>query len=232
MRLSVRRRGKWGLSIAAMVGLLAGGCSSDPHGLPFGVDFVNWTDQTLSIVDVGTGGDEEVLIASMPPRSHGGLSMAGDQFGRCSRGNYLARNPSGQEVARHPDNHCHDWAITLAPVAFTITNPTSEPARILYENHMTVEVAARVDPGATVTGTVDTFGDPSDLCTGGFLGALPVSRESVSPSFVFEYDRSIPKRDVFSCSEWTWAVGCSVQVPPGATRPSIWPADESWPPCS
>lgn len=220
------------IAFLVICGALVAGCSSDPNGLPFGVDFVNWTDQAISIVDVGNGGDEEVLLASMPPRSHSSLAMRGDQFGRCSRGNYVARDASGTEVARHPDDTCHNWAVTLAPVQFTITNPTNQPVEILYQYRTTVEVAASLAPGASVTGTVDTFGDPSDLCTGGALGALPVSQQTVSPSFVFQYDRSIPKQDIFSCGDWTWAVKCSVDVPTGAPRPSIWPADESWPPCS
>jgi hypothetical protein len=216
------------IAIAALVGA----CSSDPHGLPFGVDFVNWTDQTLTIVDIG-GGSEEVLVASLDPRSVAGLSMAGDEFGRCSRGEYVARDASGQEIARHPDEHCHDWAVTLSPVEFTITNTSTEPVEIVYQAGSIVVIAPNLAPGEAISGTVDKYGDPSDVCTGGVLAARPVGQRSVQTTTLPQYDRSIPKQFVNSCGDWSWAVqGCPTSPPPGVVRPSDWPTDVPWPPCS
>lgn len=220
-----------GMSGALLVVFVLAGCSSDPNGLPFGVTFVNWTDQPLTIVDVGTGGDEEVLVSSLKARSADGLSMRGDQFGRCSRGTYVARDSNGVEVARQPDNHCHNWTIALSPVSYAITNPSSEAIEVLYQGTSLIEITPRLASGDTITGKLDDLGDLSDLCTSGVLAARPLGPHTFEPSTPPYNDRSIPRQAIGSCQDWTWSAEC-IPSNPGEPRPSGWGLDVPWPRCS
>jgi hypothetical protein len=221
------------LLLAVVIAALSAACGSDPEGLPLGVKFVNWTEQAVSVVHLGKQGAEEVLLASIGPRSGAMLSLAGSQSDRCSSGDYIARDTGGHEIARHPDGSCQNWTIALAPVQFSIMNASARPVDVVYFGSSAIEVASELAPGQTISGTIDKLGDISDLCTGGTLDARPSDDHSFDPSTWSESVMSRPRQFVSTCASWTWTVlDCPTSPPPGVTRPSDWPTDIPWPRCS
>ena len=173
-------------------------------------------------------------MASLNPRSGAGLSMAGDEFGRCSRGEYVARDAeSGQEVARHPDQHCHDWAVTLGPVEFTDHEHVDRSGRDRLPGRLGRR--DRFEPG---TRRGDHWHRRQLRCS-----LRPLHRRGPSGSTrgttLSPTNHPAPIRQEHSEAVCKFVRGLDLgrsglptSPAPGVIRPSNWPADVPWPPCS
>jgi hypothetical protein len=175
--------------------VMASSCS-DPGGTPREYGLSNGTQSTITIVHQGSDGHEIVLVENMPPGI--GFPIHVNPIGPpdeiCDRGIDIARDSEGRELARHEHDGCRAWFISDgSPTPFSIANKTAIPLTIVYLGPPAIIVANTIVPGASLTSTVQTFGDPSLICFG-----VLVARNSVGHEFA--------RRQLGGCNDWTWKI--------------------------
>jgi hypothetical protein len=167
-------------------------CSDWPNGLPVEIAFGNWTSTPITIVREKRGGGETVAAERIEPEDVGRISTNESDVS-CSPGTYIARDESGIEIARQATDWCSSWVVATAPIPVSITNGTRSTVEVVYRGFEEQVLSESLAPGATLTGSVDQFGDPSKLCLGGDLVARSETLEDV-------------RVHVFSCKDWLWVV--------------------------
>jgi hypothetical protein len=192
-------------TICFAVGLVFASCGSDANGLPKGVSFGNWTSTQISIRLKASG---SVLVNTVDPHHVAEINVLMTDHGApCVGDKYLALDANGNEVAERDSGQCDSWLVAVDPIPVSITNDTSTAVDVIYRHASEQVLKAGLGSGQTLMGTVQQFGDPSELCLSGWLIARPASHPDI-------------RVDIATCATWQWQTGSTPLRPTGSDRPT------------
>ena len=161
------------LLLAAGLGLA--GCGSEQgYGLPHFLKFENRTPGAITILHQRPGGPEVVVVPTLAAGALWGdyINTHGNMGDLCKGGDYIARDESGDLVARHDDMSCRSWVVATEPIPISITNSTDLPLSVDVSTRdvsgptSVIRVVTDLKPQATFSGSLGDLGDPNDLCLG------------------------------------------------------------------